>query len=105
MPEATMTNKMNWDLSSYFPEFSGPEMRDFKDRLKKDIESIKEKAASLSSLDDSNKTDWKEVFLKNEDIVRRFSHLSSYVNCVAAFDANNEDYLKEEAEVSVNWRG
>jgi oligoendopeptidase F len=41
------------------------------------------------------------VFLKNEDILRRFSHLSSYINCLASCDANNEDYLKEEADLSV----
>jgi oligoendopeptidase F len=101
MAEAITTTQMNWDLSSYFPEFNGPEMRDFKDRLKKDIESIKEKAASLSSLDDSNKTEWEELLLMNENLLKRFSHLSSYIGCLSACDANNEAYLKQEADLAV----
>jgi oligoendopeptidase F len=101
MAQANITTQMNWDLSSYFSEFNGPEMRDFKDRLKKDIESIKEKAASLSSLDDSNKAEWEEVLLVNENLVKRFSHISSYIGCLSACDANNQAYLKEEADLAV----
>lgn len=101
MGEANMTTQMNWDLSSYFPEFNGREMRDFKDRLKKDIESIREKAASLSSLNDSNQTEWEELLLVNENLLKRFSHLSSYIGCLSACDANNGAYLKEEADLAV----
>jgi oligoendopeptidase F len=101
MAQANITTQMNWDLSSYFPEFNGSEMRDFKDRLKKDIESLKEKSGSLSSLDDSNKAEWEEVLLMNENLVKRFSHLSSYIGCLSACDANNEAYLKEEADLAV----
>ena len=101
MSEASTTTKMNWDLSSYFPEFEGPEMKKFKEDLSKDIADLREKTSFLSSLGESNQKDWDEVFLKNEDILRRFSHLSSYINCLASCDANNEDYLKEEAELAV----
>ena len=31
------TAKMNWDLVSYFPEYGGPEMKEFKKKLKADI--------------------------------------------------------------------
>ncbi|MGB7290795.1 MAG: M3 family oligoendopeptidase [Thermodesulfobacteriota bacterium] len=101
MAEANMTTQMNWDLSSYFPEFNGPEMRDFKDRLKKDIKSLKQKAGSLSPLDDPNKAEWEEVLLVNENLLKRFSHLSSYIGCLSACDANNEAYLKQEADLAV----
>jgi oligoendopeptidase F len=101
MPEATMTTQMNWDLSNYFPEFEGPEMKKFKEDLRKDIADLREKTSLLSSLGASNQKEWEDVFLKNEDILRRFSHLSSYINCLASCDANNEAYLKEEAELAV----
>ena len=39
------TAKMNWDLTSYFPEFNGPEMKEFKEKLKGDIQTAKEKAS------------------------------------------------------------
>lgn len=92
---------MNWDLSAYFPQFKGPEMRDFKDRLKKDIATVGERAGSLAALDNSNKKEWEEVLLMAEDLVKRFSHLSSYIGCLSSCDANNEEYLKEEAELAV----
>lgn len=101
MPENNSINKMNWDLTSYFPEFNGPEMKDFKAQIKKDIADIKDRASSLDRLDDKNQTEWEEVFLKNEDIVTRYSHLSSYIGCLSSADGRNEDYLKEEAEMSM----
>lgn len=101
MPDNNSIKKMNWDLASYFPEFNGPEMKEFKTRIKKDIADIKNKASSLAALDDQNQTEWEEVFLKNEDVVTRYSHLSSYIGCLSSADGRNEDYLKEEAEMSM----
>jgi oligoendopeptidase F len=91
---------MNWDLTSYFPEYGGPEMKEFKKSLKEDIQSIKKTAASLSGLDEGNREDWKAIFLKNEDIATCYSHLRSYIGCLASADSLNEDYLKEEAEMA-----
>ena len=41
MSQQNTNNKMNWDLTSYFPKFNGPEMIEFKKHLQNDIESIK----------------------------------------------------------------
>lgn len=94
------TAKMNWDLSSYFPEFDGPEMREFKVSLKSEIEKAREKAASLAPLDGQNLKEWQDVFLRNEDLVTRYTHLDSYIGCLSAADGLNEDFLREEAEMS-----
>jgi oligoendopeptidase F len=91
---------MNWDLTSYFPQFDGAEMRRFKQALRRDIASLKEKAASLVPLNDENASEWEDVLSRNEDLTRRMSHLSSYVSCLAASDGRNEDYLKEEAALA-----
>jgi len=101
MPDNNSIKKMNWDLTSYFPEFNGPEMKEFKVRIKKDIADIKNRASALAGLDDKNQSEWEEVFLKNEDVVTRYSHLSSYIGCLSSADGRNEDYLKEEAEMSM----
>jgi len=53
---------MNWDLTSYFPEFNGPEMKKFKKELKEDIESIRNEASSLFSLDTNNQDEWEKIF-------------------------------------------
>lgn len=94
------TAKMNWDLTSYFPEFDGPEMREFKESLKKEIETVRDKASSLAPLDGLNRSEWRDVFLKNEDLVTRYTHLDSYIGCLSAGDGLNENYLREEAEMS-----
>ena len=88
---------MNWDLTSYFPRFNGPEMCRFKELLRGDITSLKEKAASLTPLSHENAAAWQETLIRHEDLIRRMSHLSSYVSCLAASDARNEDYRTEEA--------
>lgn len=95
------TDNMNWDLTSYFPVFNGPEMKEFKKKLKEDIGSVKEKASSLSPLDSSNQDEWEKVFLDCEDLTTRYSHLRSYIGCVASADSMNEEHLKEEADMSV----
>ncbi len=95
------TNTMDWDLTSYFPEFNGPEMIQFKQQLKDDIKSIKERAGKLSPLDNDNQQEWEQVFLDSEDLTTRYSHLRSYIGCVASADSMNEDHLREEAEMSV----
>jgi len=92
---------MNWDLTSYFPEFNGPEMKEFKKQLQEDIQSIREKASSIASLKNNNQEQWEQIFLDCEDLTTRYSHLRSYVGCVASANSMEEDHLKEEAEMSV----
>lgn len=88
---------MNWDLTSYFPEFNGNEMMAFKERLDQDINSLLEKATALPSLGSENVGAWERVVLQSEEIQARLSHLSSYVSCLGSADSRNEDYRKEEA--------
>ena len=90
---------MSWDLSSYFPDFNGPEMRRFKQALAGDIASVKAEAISLPPLTAESVAGWERILLRNEDILQRMSHLGSYIGCLASSDARNESYLKEEAEL------
>ena len=92
---------MTWDLTSYFPQFDGPEMRQFKEALRHDIAALKEQGASLPPLTNESAGGWAEVLNRNEDVTRRMSHLSSYVGCLASSDARNEAYLKEEAALAL----
>src|SRR5574341_56069 len=91
---------MTWDLTSYFPEFNGPEMLRFKEALWYEVASLRKQAVALEPLNRKNAAGWEQVLLINEDIARRMSHLSSYISCLASSDARNEGYLKEEAELT-----
>ncbi len=90
---------MNWDLASYFPAFSGPEMLQFKETLRSDIAALIDAAGALPVLDDASIPAWVEILLRNEDLSRRMSHLSSYIACLASTDAGNEAYSREESDV------
>ena len=87
---------MTWDLSSYFPEFNGPEMRHFKEELRADVDSLKQRAGALANLSNETAAEWEGIVLRHEDLSRRMSHLSSYISCLASSDARNEEYLREE---------
>jgi hypothetical protein len=41
---------MNWDLTSYFPVFDGPDMRAFRDQLRTDIDNLGTRASGLTIL-------------------------------------------------------
>ncbi len=94
-------NEMDWDLTSYFPEFNGREMQQFKESLQKDIASLREQAGSLLSLNLDTVDQWSKILEKNEELQVRLSHLGSYIGCLASADARNEAYLKEEAAMSL----
>ena len=92
---------MTWDLSRYFPAFNGPEMIQFKEAICSDVAALQKTAASLPVLSAASTPNWEAVLLQHEDVMRRMSHLSSYVGCLAASDARNEAFLKEEAELTL----
>ncbi len=100
MPDKA-TEKMNWDLTSYFPVFRGNEMEEFKTVLRSDIDSTLKSACTLDILNEGNLKQWEGVFISCEDILTRYSHLSSYVGCLASADGLNEDFLREEADMSL----
>jgi oligoendopeptidase F len=91
---------MDWDLKSYFPEFKGNEMNEFKTDLEKKISitytmvlNLKENSGDINL--------WEELLTEIEDLSKKYSHIRSYVGCLASADANNQDYLKEEADLSL----
>ncbi len=92
---------MNWDLKSYFPSFNGDELKDFKKELSVDINVLKNNATELDSLNSSNIEDCVDVLLRYEDLIRRFSHLRSYIACLSSVDSNNQQYLGEESNLSL----
>ncbi len=91
---------MTWDLTSFFAEFNGAEMLQFKQVIRGDVAALQKAAASLPTLDSVSASAWEDILLRNEDVARRMSHLGSYISCLASSDARNEAYLKEEAELT-----
>jgi len=91
---------MTWDLTSYFSEFNGAEMLQFKEAIHADVAALQKTATSLPALNSESASAWEDILLRNEDISRRMSHLGSYISCLVSSDARNESYQKEEAELT-----
>jgi oligoendopeptidase F len=89
-----------WNLDSYFKEFNGKEMVEFKSNLKKDIDQVKIRAESLIAITPDNLESWQQLVVDFEEVATRLSHYSSYIGCLSAADAHNEDYQKASAELS-----
>lgn len=94
-------NGVKWDLTSYFPEFNGPQMQAFKQQLDKDAVELQDKAAELGTLTADNADQWEALMLKLEDCGARLGHIYSYVGCLSAADTANEDYSREEASLAL----
>ena len=92
-------NVMDWDLSTYFPEFRGSEMNEFKSGLIEKIKTTYEKSLKLKETN-GDTGPWEEILGDIEDLSKKYSHIRSYIGCLASADANNQDYLKEEADFS-----
>ena len=62
---------MTWDLTSYFSEFNGAEMLQFKQVIRADVAALQQSAASLPVLSSQSVSAWEDILLRNEDISRR----------------------------------
>ncbi|RJQ56460.1 MAG: M3 family oligoendopeptidase [Desulfobacteraceae bacterium] len=98
--------QMDWDLTSYFPSFDGPEYRAHRDALEQALPKFGEKAASLGALSGENMDQmgqmgqWEALLLERERLIEDYSHLSSYIGCLNAADSRNESYKREQGRLA-----
>lgn len=95
-----MSEGVKWNLDSFFPKFLGKEMLQFKKEMVEDIDKLKESAKNLAPLGNNNMDQWEKMLLDNEKLSKRLSHYWSYVGCLNANDAKNEEYSKESAALA-----
>jgi oligoendopeptidase F len=89
----------NWDMTSYFPEFNGAEMQDFKRALAEGAAQLQSEAAGIGTLTGETAAQWEGVMLKTEEMYARLTHMFSYITCLRAADAMNEAYSQELAQL------
>lgn len=99
MTAAENEKGVQWDLTSYFPAFNGPEMLKFKAKLTADLAALQKKAAKLPPLSAKTASGWENLLLTAEDIENRFGHIFSYVNCLESAHAEKEEYAAESARL------
>jgi oligoendopeptidase F len=90
-----------WDLTTFFPEFKGPAMIEFRETLESDLKALTEEASRLDVLTNDTADEWEQLVLATEDLRARTSHLYSYVGCLSAAHAGNDEYAREEASLGL----
>lgn len=85
-----------WSLESWFTEFGAPDYTAFKSALAQDIEAMKSKAQTLST----DLAAYTYILCEFEKLGDRLGHLSAYLGCLSADDANNELVKRDEAWIS-----
>lgn len=92
---------MDWTLESYFPAFDGPEYQSFKRLLSDALAGLQDRIEAQDGFEPSGFAGWQAVVDGYEDVSRRLGHLASYLGCLSAVDAANEDYRREEASLAL----
>jgi len=90
---------VTWDLTSFFPEFNGKEMLEFKQQLVEDLATLQETAAKLPPLSAESAADWEQLMLQTEDIEARLSHIFAYIGCLKAAHTDKPEYAQEEGKL------
>ena len=85
-----------WSLESWFAKFGESDYTDFKSALVRDVEALKTQAAALTG----DTAEIVRVINALESLSDRLGHLSAYLGCLSADDANDEAVKADEAWIS-----
>src|SRR5688500_18645333 len=85
-----------WSLESWFSGFLAPDYHQFKADLVKDMELLRTRAEAP----ESEPGKLAQTVSDYEAMCERFWHLSAFLGCLSADDANNEAVKTEEAWAS-----
>lgn len=92
-----------WDLTSYFPKFRGAEYQRFFAALRTDAETRLARASGEPALSEAagNSGVWSELFNGWEDLAARLTHLNSYLECLSAAHADDEEVQSDLAALAL----
>lgn len=93
---ATSPTSDRWSLESWFSGFGQPDYALFKATLAADIEALREQARAMVG----NIVAIVKLINDAEALGDRLGHLSAYLGCLSADDANNEEVKADEAWLS-----
>jgi oligoendopeptidase F len=96
MSHPTPATPDRWSLKSWFSGFGKPDYTDFKAALVRDIEEMKARTSALGS----DTAEIVKTINAIESLGDRLGHLSAYLGCLSADDANDEAVKADEAWLS-----
>jgi len=96
MVSSSQTNPDRWSLETWFTGFAAPDYAAFKTELTRDVETLKQRADALKA----DTAEIVKVISASEALGDRMGHLSAYLGCLSADDANDEAVKADEAWMS-----
>jgi oligoendopeptidase F len=96
-----MTTEPDWDMTPYFPEFAGSEYREFRASLADDVAGLLGEVRSAPPISAEMVPAWAALLVRLEEIASRSAHLHSYLGCLGAADARDEEIQREAASAAV----
>ncbi len=96
MSHPAPTTPDRWSLESWFSGFGKTDYTEFKAALVRDVDALKAQAASLGI----DIVEMVQVINALESLSDRLGHLSAYLGCLSADDANDEAVKADEAWIS-----
>lgn len=89
-----------WSLDSYFPAIDSEPYRAHRAKVEQGIADLAKDADAIGALTVESAPRWKAWLLRQEDLVRDYSHLASYIGCLNSADSNNEENRREQAALA-----
>ncbi len=87
----------DWDMTPFFPEFGGSAYREFRDCLTAEVATLLADVRSVAPLEAGALPAWVALLVRLEEIASRSAHLQSYLGCLGAADARDEEIEREAA--------
>lgn len=92
----------NWELGSFFAKFGNAQYQQFCDSLSSDITKLQDSVSSAAAVPAAQSVEkLAQAFVAMEDVLSRIGHLTSYLECARADDANFEPVQEAYAQVDV----
>jgi oligoendopeptidase F len=92
-----MAAEPDWDMTPYFPEFGGSAYREFRASLAAEAATLLADLRSAAPLGAETLPTWAALLVRLEEIASRSAHLQSYLGCLGAADACDEEIQREAA--------
>ncbi len=94
-----MTSEPDWDLTPYFSELGGADYRAFWRELRRDLDTLRERASGLGAIAEDREA-WVAFLRDFEGVSERGQHLGSYLSCFTAANSADEAGQREEASLA-----
>ena len=85
-----MARSMKWQLESLIPEFGGQAYDESWARLEQGLDGLEAAALACPPMGRDSAAPWAQVMLRHEELLAGFSHLGTYLHCLAAAHADDE---------------